>query len=281
MANSTSSHQVVLPKLPVMLSTSEDTRTGVLSSLGSQYQRLLQTAPVSSLHLPYLNGHEQNERDEGQETLNKEFETLHISAGSDALGSPDVATTTAPSSSTLSARPPIVVDFQLRKRKSNNKPPAPKLKPPVGRVRFSQKSNTMSENDLKPVVPVTSDKPSTTSMVTSPTTEVKLNWLLCGGSLALETTGDQQCYKCSTCLLNVKQEIFPAYFLEFPTIDGFEILINNEEIWNSHEKAYVPEHCLCICKSCGDSIWGDLGSHLEHHTKEELLLSYPGAYVRK
>jgi hypothetical protein len=155
MANPTSPHQIVLPQLPVMLSMSEDTRTGALSSLGSQYQRLLQTAPLSSSHLAYSNSHRPNARDRARETINEEFETLHISAGSNPPGSLDVATTTGPSSSTLSHWRPIVVDVRPSKRKSNTRPPAPKLNLPV---RSSQKYNTTSEHDLKSVVPAASNK---------------------------------------------------------------------------------------------------------------------------
>ena len=39
---------VILPSLPVMLSTSENTRTEVVTALGKQYQRLLQSAPLTA-----------------------------------------------------------------------------------------------------------------------------------------------------------------------------------------------------------------------------------------
>lgn len=46
LTESSSSVALVIPNLPILLSTSEDTRTGVVVALSQQYQRLLQAKPL-------------------------------------------------------------------------------------------------------------------------------------------------------------------------------------------------------------------------------------------
>jgi hypothetical protein len=104
MADSASSHQFVLPKLPIMLSTSEDTRTGVLSSMGSQYQCLLQAVSLSSLHISSLDSPKHSGIDRAREKFKGQFDKPHISTRSKALSSPDTGPSHGPSSTT--APPP-------------------------------------------------------------------------------------------------------------------------------------------------------------------------------
>jgi hypothetical protein len=48
MAESSSTGTIILPSLPIMLSSSEDTRKGVVTTLGEQYQRMLQAKPLQA-----------------------------------------------------------------------------------------------------------------------------------------------------------------------------------------------------------------------------------------
>jgi len=52
MSESTSSTNLLLPSLPTIYSTSEDTRVGVVSTLAGQYQRMLQARPLSTSRFP-------------------------------------------------------------------------------------------------------------------------------------------------------------------------------------------------------------------------------------
>jgi hypothetical protein len=162
MANSTSSHQIMLPKLPIMLSTSENTKTGVLSSMGSQYQRLLQTAPLSSWNMSY----QSNGTDGAQETLNGKLEGLQISQRSDVMGSSDIGANSGSYSTTTFSRAPRIVDLRPEKGKNKNKTSEPKLEAPAS---TSQANNDVSGKASKPVVVAPSNKTSTTSDATSST----------------------------------------------------------------------------------------------------------------
>lgn len=51
MTESNASNGLVLPSLPAIYSTSEDTRKGVVSALGQQYQRMVQARPLSGSYL--------------------------------------------------------------------------------------------------------------------------------------------------------------------------------------------------------------------------------------
>jgi hypothetical protein len=51
MNESNSSITLVLPSLPTMYATSEDTRIGVVSTLAEQYQRMAQAKPLRSSRL--------------------------------------------------------------------------------------------------------------------------------------------------------------------------------------------------------------------------------------
>jgi hypothetical protein len=48
MTESSSTGTIILPSLPIMLSNSEDTRKGVVTTLGEQYQRMLQARPLQA-----------------------------------------------------------------------------------------------------------------------------------------------------------------------------------------------------------------------------------------
>lgn len=48
MTESSSTGTIILPSLPIMLSSSEDTRKGVVTTLGEQYQRMLQAQPLQT-----------------------------------------------------------------------------------------------------------------------------------------------------------------------------------------------------------------------------------------
>jgi hypothetical protein len=276
MANSTSSHQIVLPKLPIMLSTSENTRTGVLSSMGSQYQRLLQTVPLSSWNMSYQG----NGTDGAQETLNGKLEELHISARSDAFGSSGIGANIGSPSKTTFPRAPRIVDLRLEKGNAKEKISEPKLEAPAC---ISQANNEVSGKASKPVVAAPSNKPSTTDVATSSTAVEKAKFPPCGEALAWEISDGQPRYKCSKCDFNIKLETMQSYFLEFRTKDGFKIRVDNKDIWDSHAKCYTPKVPLCVCKLCQNSVYFlvSLKDHFKTHTKEEVLLSYPGAHVLK
>jgi hypothetical protein len=51
MTESNSSNNPVLPSLPAIYSTSEDTRKGVVSAMAQQYQRMVQAKPLSGSYL--------------------------------------------------------------------------------------------------------------------------------------------------------------------------------------------------------------------------------------
>jgi hypothetical protein len=206
MANSTSSHQIVLPKL--MLSTSENTRTGVLSSMGSQYQRLLQTAPLSSWNMSYQG----NQSDGAEKTLDGELESLHISAGSDAMRGYDIGATSGLSQTTLVPRAPKIVDLRAEKGNAKEKIPERKLEP---LACTSQASSGVSDKDSNAVVVAPSKKSSTTDVATSSTAVKKSKYPPCGGSLAWEISDGPPRYKCSKCDFNIKLETMQSYFLEF------------------------------------------------------------------
>jgi hypothetical protein len=208
------------------------------------------------------------------------LEALCISAGPDALSSSDLGANTGSSSTTPVPRAPRIVDLRPGKGNGKEKTPEPNLEP---LACTSQANHDVLEGAPELVVAALNNTPSTTSVITSLTAVEKHRFLPCGGSLVWEATGDQLCYKCSKCVFNIKHETIRGYFLEFRTTDGVKIRIDNEEVWASHYNYYVPDDQSYSCKVCWDGIfsWSSLEWHLKKHTREELFLSYPGAYIPK
>jgi hypothetical protein len=221
-----------------------------------------------------------NESDGAEKTLDGELESLHISAGSDAMGVYDIGATSGSSQTTPVPRASKIVDLRAEKGNAEEKIPERKLEP---LACTSQASSGVSDKDSNAVVVAPSNKSGATDVATSSTAVKKSKFPPCGGSLAWEISDGQPRYKCSKCRFNIKLETMQSYFLESRTKDGFKIRMDNKDIWDSHDEACTLLTSIWVCKLCQNTVYflGGLKVHFKTHTKKELFLSYPGAHVLK